>query len=266
MTLVGYDDPVAFVKAYIDFPDGEGLAPYQEEAMWAVAKNQRVVQYGPHGSGRTCTTALLLLWFALTREDAKKDWKCITTAPAWRQIEDYMWPEVHKWARRLRWDALEDTPFTSYELLTLNLNLGWGSARAVEAKPSYIEAFCSDALLFLFDNAAVMPDNVFDAMEGAFSGSNLGGREAYAYVSSTPNEPQGRFYDIARQRAGFEDWTVFHISKEDAIAAERIHPMWAEERKKQWGQDSAMYRHRVLGEFAWTDPEEEARYLPEEHG
>jgi hypothetical protein len=63
----------------------------------------------------------------------------------------------------------------------------------------------------------------------------------------------GRFYDIHSRKAGYEDWSVIHVTLADAIAAGRIQPEWAEQRKKQWGETSAVYINRVLGEFASDD-------------
>jgi hypothetical protein len=65
---------------------------------------------GPHGLGKTTVNAIAVLWFALTRDAAGIDWKAATTAGAWRQLEYYLWPEIHKWARRLRWDVLNRPP------------------------------------------------------------------------------------------------------------------------------------------------------------
>ena len=47
-----------------------------------------------------------------------------------------------------------------------------------------------------------------------------------------------------------EDWAAIHVKLEDAIRAGRINPAWAEARKAQWGEQSAIYQNRVLGEFA----------------
>jgi hypothetical protein len=39
------------------------------------------------------------------------------------------------------------------------------------------------------------------------------------------------------------------VTLEEAIAAGRISREWAEQRKKQWGENSALYQGRVLGNF-----------------
>src|SRR6185312_2888777 len=99
-----------------------------------------------------------------------------------------------------------------------------------------------------------IPGATFDAAEGAFA--NAGSdtvSEALAFAVSTPGEPQGRFYDIHARKPGYEDWFVWHVTLEDTIQAGRVSREWAEQRKRQWGEDSAVYQNRVLGEFASSE-------------
>lgn len=207
---------------------------------------------GPHGLGKTALNSWAILWFALTREG--EDWKVITTASAWRQLEVYLWPEVHKWARMLRWDLLGRKPFTENELLTLNLKLVTGQASAVASnQPALIEGAHADHILYIFDESKAIPEGTFDAAEGAFSGAGDNSLEAFALACSTPGEPIGRFYDIHRRKPGFEDWHVRHVTLQDAVQAGRVSPSWAEQRARQWGTKSAVYMNRVLGEFCSSD-------------
>jgi len=198
------------------------------------------------------------LWFALTRDAAGVDWKVVTTAGAWHQLTAYTWPEIHKWAGKLRWDKVRDgRPFSrAHELQNINLKLSHGAAfAAASANSALIEGAHADSLLFVYDEAKAIPAGTFDACEGAFSGAGDGGTEAYALALSTPGAPQGRFYDICRRMAGYEDWHPVHVTLEQAMAAGRITADWAEQRARQWGTESAIYQNRVLGEFYASDEE-----------
>jgi hypothetical protein len=73
---------------------------------------------------------------------------------------------------------------------------------------------------------------------------------AIAFSISTPGEPNGQFYDIQQHRPGYEDWLTRHITVEEAIKARRINAEWVLQRKKEWGEGSALFQNRVLGEFA----------------
>jgi len=240
-----YDDPLGFAADCIDWR-GDGLTPYQQDIIGGLAERKRCAVRGPHGLGKSAIAAITLLWFALTSDAAGVEWKAVTTAGAWRQLINYLWPEIHKWAGRLRWDKVRDRTFTKAELLNLNMRLGHGAAFAAACtNPALIEGAHADRLLFIYDESKSIPAGTFDACEGAFSG--LG--EAYALALSTPGQPQGRFYDIHAHRPGYEDWHARHVTLAEAIDAGRISQDWAGQRARQWGEQSAIYVNRVLGDF-----------------
>ena len=240
-----YDDPLGFAADCIDWR-GEGLTAYQQEIVGELPGRRREAVRGPHGLGKTTVAAVVLLWFALTSEAAGVDWKAVTTAGSWRQLTNYLWPEIHKWAGRVRWDKVRSTPFKRTELLNLNLHLAHGQATAAAcSNPALIEGAHADRLLFLYDEGKAIPAGTFDACEGAFSGTG----EALALVASTPGDPSGRFYDIHARRPGYEDWHARAVTLAEAVASGRISEAWAEQRRKQWGEESAVYANRVLGDF-----------------
>jgi hypothetical protein len=242
------NDRVAFTHDCVDWKEGEKPAPYQDEIFGALDTYLRVAVRGPHGLGKTAIAALAVLHFALTRDG--EDWKCPTTASAWRQLSKFLWPEIHKWARRLKWEKILREQFNlQSELLTLNLKLLTGEAFAVaSASHEMIEGAHADTLLYVFDEAKAISNEIFDAAEGAFANG-----ECFALAISTPGEPSGRFYDIHRRKPGLESWWVRHVTLDEAIAAGRISRAWAEDKKRLWGENSAAYHNRVLGDFHSSD-------------
>lgn len=244
-----FNDWSALIIDSIDWQADQKPTPYQIEAISRLQTDKRVALRGPHGLGKTTTSAWILLAFALTRDGL--DWKAPTTASAWRQLTKYLWPEIHKWARRLRWDKIGREPFnTRLELQSLNLKLSTGEAFAVASDESdKIEGAHADHLLYIFDESKAIPDPTFDAAEGAFSSQG----EKFALAISTPGEPIGRFYDIHRRKPGYEEWWVRHVTTDEAIEAGRLDAEWVANRKRQWGESSAVYQNRVAGEFAAND-------------
>lgn len=241
-----FDDPAGFARDCIDWGEDGGLTHYQEDILRLLVEHKRVCARGPHGLGKSTTAAITVLWFAVTRDAAGADWKAVTTAGAWRQLINYLWPEIRKWANKLKWENIRNEPFHNSELLNLALRLTHGNAFAAAASnPALIEGAHADELLFVYDESKAIDAATFDACEGAFSGTG----NCYAVAMSTPGPPQGRFYDIQSRKPGLEDWAVKHVTLEDAMKAGRISPEWAEQRRIQWGEQSALYQNRVLGEF-----------------
>lgn len=247
-------DPAGFARDCVRWGPGQGLTDYQAEIVRDLVARGRLAVRSPHGAGKTTTAALVVLWYALTR-DGWCDWKVVTTASAWRHLSRYLWPEVRKWARRLDWTKIGRPPLVDgRELLMMAVQLETGSAFAVASdQPWAIEGAHAASLLYVFDEAKAIPAETWDAAEGAFSTAGVDGDEALALAISTPGDTQGRFYDIHRRAPGYDDWTVRHITLDDAIGARRITREWADARKAQWGEGSAVYQNRVLGEFAAAD-------------
>jgi hypothetical protein len=244
------DDPAAFVMDCIDWDavkTSNGPADYQIEILSEVPRCRRVSARGPHGLGKTALESWLILWFSLTSDG--EDWKALTTASAWRQLKVYLWPEVHKWSRALKWEMIGRAPLIEKkELLDLEIKLATGAASAVASSDhEKIEGAHADRLLFAYDEAKIIPNATWHASEGAFSTG-----ECYGVAVSTPGPPSGTFYDIHSRKAGYEDWWVRHVTLDEAVKAGRVDEGWAEQMGRRWGKDSALYRNRVLGEFAET--------------
>lgn len=250
-----FANPKQFVHDCFIWKPGEQPTLYQDELLGELPRRKRVCGRGPHGLGKTTSNAWIILWFALTRDAAGYDWKVVTTAGAWRQLTKFLWPEVHKWARRLNWKTIGREAFSQHELLTLSLKLAHGEAFAVASDNSdLIEGAHATQLLYIFDESKAISEKTFDAAEGAFSNSGAGeGIEAFAVAMSTPGEPLGRFYDIQSKKAGFEDWWVRSVSFDEVVSAGRATWAWADQRKSQWGESSAIYQNKVMGRFASQD-------------
>jgi len=250
-------DPAAFVVDCIDFADGDGPSLYQLEILGEFVGRKRACVRGPHGLGKSAICAWIVLWFVLTRQGS--DFKVVTTAGAWHQLTHFLWPEIHKWLGRLNWKKIGRPPLKEgLEVLRRGIRVPGGEAFAIASNNvDFAEGAHADSLLYVFDEAKSIPDELFDAAEGAFASPQTA--EIYALALSTPGDSSGRFYAIQSRRPGFEDWWAKHVTLDEAIAANRIAPAWVEQRKLQWGEGSPIFRRRVLGEFA---EEEEGVLIP----
>lgn len=235
----------------IRWPKGWCATDYQLDSLSKVYTHRRVAIRGPHGLGKTTMAAWLIWWFCLTRDGY--DWKTLTTASSWRQLVVYLWPEVHKWGPYLDWERIGRPPLKEgAELFTMRIKLRTGEANAIASnKHQKLEGAHAEHLLFVFDEAKAIPVPTWDAMEGAFSGAGKDtGREAFVFAMSTPEEESGRFYEIHDRKLGLEDWEPIYIKKEHLVAWGRMSEEWAEQRRRLWGETSAVYKNRILGEFA----------------
>ncbi|MGN6562156.1 MAG: hypothetical protein ACTHMU_05790 [Thermomicrobiales bacterium] len=272
-----FDDCIRWLP---DDPSDQ-LAPYQRDFARELVRSRRFAAYGPHGLGKSMFMSGTCWWFGLTSEIAARlnalgalgelaldpqrpwrvvsDWKILTTAGSWKQLKNFLWPEIRKWAKRLNWERIGRSEVDlGRELLQLEIHLEHGQATSVAASDAQLlEGAHAPRLLFLYDEAKSIPARNFDATEGAFSTAGPStGREAYACAFSTPGDREGRFYEIttdhlkADGERRYEHWAVRAVTLEETIQAGRNDRDWSKIMARQWGVSSPVYVNRVLGQYA----------------
>jgi hypothetical protein len=245
------DGAVAFMREVTGFK----LRPYQEEVVKRMYRNRRLCVRSPRGAGKSAIAANIIIHFLTVNNPCKIP----TTAGSWAQLEEFLWPEIRLWVGRADWGLLGIKP----KVNLLDMSFGDSDddtvtstqrAFAIRAdEPEKMEGAHSENVLIVFDEAKAIEEPTFDAVEGTLSHEG-----AYALMISTPGNKIGRFADIQNKDGKYSDWDVMHITYQmqvDALegAKREAKIAWAEARRRQWGEDSPMYRNHVLGEFADVD-------------
>lgn len=235
-------DLAGFILWAFRWKDGEGPTDYHLDIARRWLAKRRLAVHGPHGLGKTAFASWAIIWGVMCFDEVK----VVTTASVWRQLSKFLWPEVHKWARRLDWAKVGRPPFTPDELQVLALKVGENrQAFAVASNDAdSIEGAHSEVVIYIYDEAKAIPDEIWDATEGAMTDDR-----SLALAISTPGDRSGRFYQICSHQKGYEDWDVRHVTIDEAVKAGRISPEWVRARRAQWGKDSPVYQARVLGIF-----------------
>jgi len=241
-------NPVKFVEEIL------GVRPrsYQRDALNSLVKQKRVCIRGPHGIGKSALAAWIVLWALAVFPEVKVP----TTATAWRQLTEFLWPEIRKWAEKANWSSIgmtvRDKEHVTAQRLTLSSNRFAFALSSNE--PARIEGAHAERIVYVFDEAREIDPAIWDAAEGAFVGG-----EGFAFAISTPGAPAGRFYEIQSRKPGFEDWFTIHVTYDDAVREVPGFDKWAIQREKQWGRESSVFKRRVLGDFA---EDEEGALIP----
>lgn len=239
-------DPAGYVLDVFEFRD-DRPSTYQLDVLRGLVDHHKQAMRGPRGCGKSAVAAWAVHWFADVW-DGLDDWMCVTTASVWNQLTRFLWPEVHKWARRKRWSEIPGVARwePNRQLQKRSLELTTGQAFALSpANYQAAEGAHAEHLLYIYDEAKLIEHQVFESVEGA-----MGTGDTYQLALSTPGETSGPFYDICRGAIAYRDWAVRLVTIEEAVAEGRVSQDWADARLIAWGADHPMYQQYVLAQFA----------------
>jgi hypothetical protein len=107
-------------------------------------------------------------------------------------------------------------------------------------RPEALQGFHAENLLFAIDEASGVPEEVFQVAEGALSTEG-----AFVVMAANPTRMEGYFYDSHHKMR--DKWSALHWNGE---ASPLVSRAYVEDMAQKYGQDSAIYRIRVRGDFA----------------
>lgn len=215
----------------------EKIEPWQLKALSSLVVHDHTSIRSGHGVGKTAFEAWAILWYTSTHFPCKVP----CTAPTSHQLEDILWSELAVWRRRMSGALAELFEITSDRLyLKLAPDECYAVARtARKENPDALQGFHSENLMFFVDEASGVPDEIFQPLEGALSTPG-----AKSLMCGNPTKTRGYFYDSHhKNRAQFH---CIRVSCEDSS---RVHPNYIKKMKAQYGEESNVFRVRVLGEF-----------------
>lgn len=237
------NDPVRFAHEALKI---RRLAPDQARLLESIAENRQTACKSGQKTGKTTSLAIAAVWWPLTRYRGY----CLITAPTFAQVKDPLWKEV--W--RLKAEA-ERAGIDLGGTLATDPASGWswpGDRKTfcrTTDRPERMQGISSPNLLVIVDEASGYDPLIWEPLVGNLAG---GGK---IVATSNPTEPSGPFYDAFTTRAEFWETLTFRSDETpNVLEGKRLIPglatrEWVKERKREWGESSAAYMVRVLGEF-----------------
>lgn len=256
------NDPVRFFREVL------GVEPWhkQVEVMEAIRDHSRVAVVSGHKVSKSHTAAGIALWYYCSFDDAR----VIMTSTTARQVDQILWRELRMMRARsgrcvgckladpsgliirapcphstLIEGDLGEMARTGLKSPDFREVVGF-TAREAEA----VAGISGRNLLYLVDEASGVEQIIFDAIEG----NRAGGARLIMFSNGTRNE--GEFYDAfhAKQRF-YKTITISSEETPNVVEGREVIPglasrEWVEEKKEEWGEESALYQVRVKGRFA----------------
>ena len=226
------NDPEMFVRHVI----GAEPQAWQTEALRAIASDNKLAIKSGHGTGKSAYLSWLILWWLLTRYPTK----IVATANTAHQLNDVLWTEVDKWARQMPEGFKSQLDFKSDKISLSGSSDSFCAFRTSRREnPEALQGFHSENMLIIVDEASGVPDVVFQVGEGAMSTKG-----AKTVLTGNPTRAEGFFFD-----AFHANREQFHCMTVSCADADTVDPKFIGDMAAKYGEESNVYRVRVLGEF-----------------
>lgn len=216
----------------------------QREILEAVRDHPRVAIRSCHSAGKSYTMGLLTCWWldAFPIGEAR----VISTAPTSKQVDGVLWNEINGHHGRL--GLRGHTNKREWYFGKFLAGLGRKPPDHVEAA---FQGLHARFLLVLLDEAYGIPKHLWD--EASSLASNINSR----MVAVGNPDGAGEFEEICKPGSG---WHVIHISYRhtpnftgervsDRLREMLISPAWVEDRRRKWGEQSALFQSKCDGNF-----------------
>lgn len=263
------DDPVAFFREIL------GCEPWhkQVELLESVRDHKRVAVRSGHKVSKSHSAGGLALWFYCSFPDAR----VVMTSTTARQVEDILWRELRMMISRhgicvackrmnaetlAPWEQITapcehsaligDKPAerarTGLRSRDFREIVGF-TAKEAEA----VAGVSGKNLLYIVDEASGVGQQIFEAIEG----NRAGGARIVMFSNPTRNE--GEHFDaFFAKRDLYKTLTISSEETPNVVERRVVIPglaewEWVEEKRREWGEDSALYKVRVKGEHALNE-------------
>ena len=217
----------------------------QAEIAYSVLDHRHTAVRSCHDSGKSFIAAHLACWWIATHEPGEAF--VVTSAPTMSQVRSILWREIHK--AHAAGGLIGELNQTEW--------LVDGNLVAFGRKPSdydlaAFEGIHARYVLVILDEASGIAESLWTAAETLIT--NEGSR---LLAIGNPDDPTGPFAKVCRPNSG---WNAIAISAfdtpnfTDEEVPETLRPLlvsatWVEERRARWGEGSALWTAKVLGEF-----------------
>lgn len=217
----------------------------QREIMESVRDHPRTAVHSCHEIGKSFIASAIACWW-LDSHPAGEAF-VVTTAPTGPQVEAILWREINRLHARagLRGRTNLTEWYVGRELVALG-------RKPSEYNPSAFQGLHARYFLVIIDEACGVPKALWD------SASTLAANEYGKILAiGNPDDPHGEFADNCRPGS---DWNVIHVGYQHTpnftgervprqLAESLIHPHWVDERRRKWGETSALFVSKCEGLF-----------------
>jgi hypothetical protein len=204
------------------------------------------------GAGKTKGAADIAIAWLMTAPNRT----VITTAPTFRQVNELLWKEIRKsikscQARGIDLGGKLPDSKTRYQIDDGWLMLGFTSNDDVSFQGWHSEG----GTLVVIDEAVGVDEKTWEALEATLTGA-----DDRLLALANPTKSSGRFFELNKTTSGnavkrihISAFDVPNVSGKEAPINGLTTKQFIENKRTTWGEDSVLWKTRILGEFPKED-------------
>jgi len=242
-------DPVEWLRDELDEFAWSG----QRRILRSATVNRLTAVQSCHGVGKSYIAARLAAWWIAAHPIGEA--MVVTTAPSGHQVRAILWKEIRRaHARAGLPGTITAGAVPEWKIDGEIVAFGRKSmdrADKDEAMTAF-QGIHARYLLVLIDEAAGVPEWLWDAVLALATNEN-----SRIVAIGNPSDPTSRFAKVC---APGTDWHTITIGYQDTpnfsgesvpeqLREELIGPMYVDQARSEWGEDSPLWTARVLGLF-----------------
>jgi hypothetical protein len=240
-------DPAAWVTERL----GEHVWSKQAEILKSVAENKLTAVQSSHGTGKSYAISRLVGYFIDNYPAG--DFFIVTTAPTWAQVRAIIWRYIAQMANK---HELKGYVTQNAEWKIGNELVAFGRKPADQNQQGLQGLHANRGVIAIIDEASGVPDQIWNAIDSLTTTP-----ESRIIAVGNPDAVSSRFFRVCTTEPG---WNRIKICSFDtpAFTGEEVPDdmfrglvsrEWAEDKAIRWGTSSALYKIKVMGEFAELD-------------
>lgn len=218
----------------------------QRDILTSVRDHRRTAVHSCHGIGKSHVAALAISWWLDSHPPGEAF--VVTTAPTTAQVRAILW----RYVRRFHKSVGLPGRVNQTEWLIDEEIVAYGRKPADQDESAF-QGIHARYVLVVIDEACGVPEQLWVAADALATGP-----DCRILAIGNPDNSATHFFKVCQPGSG---WNVLGISAFDspnftgekvseAVAASLVSKVWVEEKKQDWGEDNALYRSKVLGEFS----------------
>lgn len=195
-----------------------------------------------HGVGKTGLAAWLAIWHTLLFIDSK----AVATAPSQTQLRDVLMAEIGKWLANAHPWIRAQLEYTSMRLSVKGKeSTQFLTARTARPEqPDALQGIHATSVAYIVEEAFGVKDPIYEVARGALSTPN-----ARALLIGNPTATSGYAFNTHHRNKHL--WKCHTLS---CVGSRLVSPEYVADMKSEFGEDSDIYKVRVLGEFPTLSP------------